>query len=96
MLYLSATTFIYKRETKTVSKGSAVYTLMTQSYMLHRWVSFYQVPSSSRADVAVCDEFLHPLYLALVLRHRFVIHAVLKKMFLAVMNLSTVLQLEGA
>lgn len=44
----------------------------------------------------VRDEFLHPLYLAFVLGHGLVIHAILKEVLLAVMNLSAVLQLEGA
>lgn len=33
---------------------------------------------SSRADVVVSEEFLHPLYLAFVLWHGFVIHAILQ------------------
>lgn len=52
--------------------------------------------SSSRADIVVSDEFLHSFYLAFVFGHGFVIHAILQEMLLAMMNLSTVLQLEGA
>lgn len=44
----------------------------------------------------VSNEFLHPLYLAFVLGHGLVVHAVFQQMLLAVMNLSAVLQLEGA
>lgn len=51
---------------------------------------------SSGADAVVTEEFLHPLYLALVLWHGFVVHAVLQQMFLAMMDLSAVLKLEGA
>lgn len=36
------------------------------------------VSSSSWANVSVSDKFLHPLYLAFVLGHGFVIHAVLQ------------------
>lgn len=51
---------------------------------------------SSWADVAVGDEFFHPLYLAFVLGHGFVVHSVLQLVLLAMVNLSAVLQLEGA
>jgi len=74
---------------------------MTKNYLgkfsKHRWDRRHlcSVTFSSWADVVVGDEFLHPLYLAFVLGHGFVVHAVLKKMLLAVMNLSAVLQLEG-
>jgi len=54
------------------------------------------VAPSSRAAVVVSDELLHPLDLAFVLGHVFVEHAVLQEMLLAVVNLSAVLQLEGA
>lgn len=54
------------------------------------------VPPSSWGDVVVTDQFLHPLHLAFVLGHWFVVHAVLQQMLLAVMDLSAVLQLEGA
>lgn len=52
--------------------------------------------ASSRADVVVGDQLLHPLYLAFVLGHGLVVHAVLQQVLLAVVDLGAVLQLEGA
>lgn len=61
----------------------------------HSPVSLPHCPSSG-ADLVVGDQLFHPFNLALVRWHGFVIHAVLQQMLLAVMNLSTVVQLEGA
>lgn len=90
-----------KKKSTQVSQLSCC-TLMIQSVQTAGYAEVNQAcrlcsdMPSSRADFAVSEEFLHPLYLAFVLWHGFVVHAILQEMFLAVMDLSAVLQLEGA
>lgn len=51
---------------------------------------------SSGTDAVVGEQFLHSLDLAFVLGHGLVVHAGFQQMLLAVMDLGSVLQLEGA
>lgn len=53
------------------------------------------VESRLYLNILVGDEFLHPLDLALVFGQRFVVQAALQQVFFAVVDLSTMLQLEG-